>query len=215
MRTKKYSFLVLVILIFIVSCNPTRQTIQESISQTQTALPIATPTLTPTPVPLSSLNLKSILLVEGDLPTGYVVDPFITDLSPTIYEGLVGVEYFLSQEFSKTGEGGGHVAVFLFNSEEDRNNAFLSIMSSNYNEFKNAIENTKIEDVTNIGEAGKLITSKNSILNITITTAQIGFVRCHAFVIIGKTIDDSSIVVSYAKKLDERLSEIVCPLNIY
>ena len=204
--------LLIVLFLFLVSaCSPSDQIIQEAIEQTQTAFP--TSTLAPTPIPLSEYNLKNILLVEGDLPEGYEVNPFITDISDTKYGDLNGVEYFLGQEFSKTDEGGGHVVIFLFDSEEERNRAFYLTMSDNYDEIKKLNENTDIKDITDVGEMGKLIMSEITVMSTSIKSAQIGFVRCHAFVLIGKTVDDSSTILAYARKLDERLSDTICLIN--
>jgi len=225
MKSKLFVFFLLLIPLLLSACIASEKTLLEALSKTQTAMPTATlipsstltptPTVTPTPIPLSDYNLENILIVKGDLPDGYYVDPFIHDITGTKFEDFNGIAYYLAQRFGKEGEGFGYVSVLLFENLDDRDEAYSYTMLNTYNDIKEAVDNTVITEINDIGDSGKLITSDNTFMRISVTGAYVGFTRCHAFVFIGKTMDDSSLVMEYAKKLDDRLKEEVCPVISY
>ena len=190
------------------SCAPSPEAIQKALTQTQSAIPTPSPTPTPTPVPLSEIDLSSILLIDGDLPTGFLSEPISYENNSD--DEARGVVRRIHQEFSKENEGLGSVTVFIFNDLVERDTAFNNDMNSLYSTIKNAVSATKISVVEDIGEKAQLIVGSNSFMGIEINASYIGFVRCHAFIFIGKTMDDSSEIRAYATKLDARLKDIVC-----
>ena len=195
-----------IILIVLVGCSQSPAAIQSAIAKTQTAMPSNTPT--PTPIPLSEINLENSLLLKGDLPEGYVVEPFEKDISGTIFKNIKGIDNVLLQRFSKEGEGGGTVAVLLFENIDNLNQAYDDII-------KNELESTKYtgkSELDDVGEKGYVYYQQiypDTDYSINFVT----FVRCHAFVYMVKTMGgkETTVLRAYAKKLDERLTELVCP----
>lgn len=206
--------LILLVLAFILTaCAPSEAAIQTSIAKTQTAMPTSTPTPTPmptqtptpTPIPLSKINLDNILLVDGDLPNGFSKMPIGRYTNNPVLGEISGQEQMVVQEFSKVNEGKGLVAVYLFQDTVKLNQA--------YNIAKGELDsmgNWKVSETNAIGEKGflyfKYVFGK-------ITFSAIIFVRCHAFVYIVRTMDDenSSVLKTYAKNLDKRLNQVICP----
>lgn len=207
----KKLFFFLVTIILLTACAPSPEAIQKAMIQTQAAIPTSTPTSTPTPtatsIPLSKINLDNILLVGGDLPEGFIAKPLGRYTNNPILVDISGQEQMVIQEFSKTNEGIGLVSVYLFEEIVKRNQAY-DIAISKLDE-PSSIGRTIKSDINDIGEEG-LLYFDYVIGNITIS--KIIFVRCHAFVFLTRSMDDenSSVLRAYAKKLDERLTNLIC-----
>jgi hypothetical protein len=203
----KKLFSLLVVIILFSACAPSPEQIQKAMTQTQAAIPTPTPAPTPTSIPLSKINLDNELLVEGDLPEGFVAGPIGRYTNNPNLESITGQEQMIIQEFSKTNGGIGLVSVFLFEETEKRNQAY-DIAKSKLDEPSSISTITK-SDINDIGAEGILYFDP-VMGNITIST--IIFVRCHAFAYLGRSMDDenSSVLRAYAKKLDERLTQIIC-----
>jgi hypothetical protein len=210
----KKLFFLLAAIILLTACVPSLEAIQKAIAKTQTALPIntltPTPTPTSTPIPLSEINLDNILLLPGDLPEGYTVEP-ITDENPV--GGLArGEEKRVCQEFEKKDTGSGFVCVDLFEETEKRDQDYDQTFERIFNQLETAQED--LIDIKDIGENGKLIRNDISLgVGSRIIYSNFLFlVRCHAFISIYMVSDDKTerAIQSYAKKLDERLSNVIC-----
>jgi hypothetical protein len=210
---KKLSFL-LVAIILLTACAPSPEVIQKAIAKTQTALPTNTPTPTPihtpTPIPLSEINLDNILLLPGDLPEGYIVEP-ITGENPV--GGLAtGEEKRVCQEFEKKDTGSGFVCVDLFEETEKRDQDYNQTFERIFNQLGTVQED--LIDIEDIGENRKLIRNDMplGVGSRIIYSNFLFLVRCHAFINIYMVSDDKteSAIQSYAKKLDKRLSNVIC-----
>ncbi len=164
-------------------------------AQTQAALPTSTVIPTATVVPLNELDIKSILIIEGDLPPGFEaaqIRSTFFDLSkdsPT-------PDLFASKSFSHNGRTGGAVEVLLF---EDVNKI--------YSTYKDIVDNKLIGDIetVNVGEQGTKAYH-------FIEPGNLVFYQCHALVVIqfldSVVLDD---MVFYGQRLDNRLQQLVCP----
>ena len=201
---KKLFFLLAAILWFS-ACAPSPEAIQKTLTQSQTALPTLSPT--PSPIPLSEINLDNILFLPGDLPKVFIFKSIIEETSSN--ERVPGQIKRIVLELTKQDGGNGVVSISLFEDTEKRDQKF----SQSIELYSNTLE-TKSEDLIDlegIGEYGKLFrndTPPGTGLSISF----LFFVRCHASVsmdIVGNNETDS-IIQSYAKKLDERLTSVIC-----
>ena len=205
----KKNFFSLVSILILLSCSqaPSDSAIQTAIAQTQIAIPTLTTIPTVLPVPVSEIDLDEILIQAGDLPPGFSGGQ-IRSLAP---EGLkcsktIDAKKTVFQQLAKNGGPNGGVSVFLYDYEDEEkirwSYAYLS------GKLTNDV-NTKAENISDIGEKArvqqlfpwKLVRGGMSLV----------FVRCNAVVCItfgGST--DLDIITSYAKRLDNRLSELVC-----
>lgn len=190
------------------------------------ALPTSTPSPTPspTPIPLSDIDLEASLILPGDLPPGYSSSQILD--TPNLLQGEeISLEYenSIHQLFEKKGEETGHVTVLLYKSFEKRD-ATYNLAVDGFGESEIIIEDDyeithTVDVLPDIGE--KSIFSEidfpveTEFENLSVYTVSIAFVRCHAFVYINMTelfeIDlEFANVSAYAKRLDSRLSDLVC-----
>lgn len=188
-------FIFIILSVVLVSC-----------SNTSTQSPTQTPT--PTQVPLSEINLEPVLVQTGDLPAGYsgsqISDIDLSWIDFLQYKGVNRIQ----QLFEKDGKPSGSVQVILFDEINQVDNSY-----SKYKEFFEKDSKIIAEDdfskgeLTDIGD--KAIYSSHNYLGIS--TIAIIFTRCNSLVNIsfGDT-NTLQYISAYAKRLDKRLSELVC-----
>jgi len=159
------------------------------------------PTSTPTRIPLSDIELEEILIKEGDLPAGYS-GAQIRDTAPEMFNDLPRSQNTIYQQLAKGGDQKGGVTIFLYDSQDDLDSAFFKIKTG-FSEEK------QLEEV---GEEGLITYFSQEILGIKIQFGDLLFVRCNAVVHIRMTdLSSENSLITYAKRLDKRLSELVCP----
>jgi hypothetical protein len=102
----KYALILLAILL-VVSCNtiPYVPTNTPRPLPTSTPLPSPTATIAPTttPVPLSEIQLESIIIQEGDLPAGFS-EAQIRDEAPERFRELPEAQNTIYQQLEKNGD---------------------------------------------------------------------------------------------------------------
>lgn len=220
---KKAFLFLLVAVLAACSSSPSDEDIQAAIQQTQEAAPptaeptetpapaetseptetpapteTSTPTETPKPtqIPLSSIDLESIVLRDGELPEHLQRDFFVEglDAQNVLLGELPEGEQIVTQKFynSERDSGGGAAIIFLYDD--------LTLVQ---NAFDHAAGNLDFLNFdADVGEQSK---AENNPPQWHLT-----FTRCHAFVYIfmidGREFD----IVSYAEALDTRLAESVC-----
>lgn len=175
------------------ACGPTdteiQSTVQASIAQTQAAVPTATQ------IPFSALNLEPILITTGDLPPGYEASQIRNELSD-LSKASPTPDYFVSQSISYNGNFGGTIDVLIYEDSVKTQSAYQ------------VISNNMPGDSTNIevGDGGQI-----SSTSFIVSTVSLSFIRCHAVVSVQfMETTQKDDVVSYAKRLDERLKPLVC-----
>lgn len=202
--------IILVLVFLLAACAPSASQIQTAIAQTQAAwtptptyapTPTNTPIPTPTLMPLSELNLEDILIEPGDLPVGFsgaqILDSIYGRYEPQWKLKPVKVT---TQTFEVKGEDGGFVTVFLFDNDQDIENAFTVI--SNEVSYP-----TKVTDIGSKGVFGTFVSAFSSIPSQT----GVAFIECNAVVyIIFQNMSDTDAARAYAQRLDKRPIERVC-----
>jgi ABC-type Fe3+-hydroxamate transport system substrate-binding protein len=178
---------------------PSAEAIQTAIALTQSANPIPTfglqPAATSTPILLAGLNLEGVLLWPGDLPKGYAASQAHPEPSAFMNDAPIP-DYSISRMISRAGQPGGRIDVLVYADSEKVATAYELAVSQFIG------EPVKVQ----VGEQGKVA------LTISPTqTAALTFTRCHAIVamqLLGTSTADG--VLSYAKRLDYRLTPLVC-----
>jgi hypothetical protein len=201
---KKLFFLLVAIILFS-ACAPSPEAIQNTLTQNQAALPTLSPT--PSPIPLSEINLDNILFLPGDLPKGFIFKSIIEETSSN--ERVPGQVKRIVLELTKQDTGNGVVSISLFEDTEKRDQEF----SQSIELYSDTLEakSEDLIDLEDIGEYGKLFRNDTP-LGTGLSISFLFFVRCHASVSMDIVSDNEtdSIIQSYAKKLDERLTNVIC-----
>ena len=179
-------------------------------SPTQTPTPTATPSPTPTPIPLSEIDLEPILILPGDLPAGF--DAAQTrQVIPEMFSALPKAQNQIYRQFEHDRDGAGGVTVLLYESSDDVNEAYSMIVDG-------FAEPQSIEGLTvlrplvpDLGEEAEANTVEGELLDIVLDSTDLAFIRCSAVVHI-RMMDTAELVevASYARRLDARLSDLVC-----
>ncbi len=222
---KKNICWIIVLVIFFTACspNPSEGTIQTAIAQTQAAQSTNTPTIVPatetpmplptiTPINLLEIDLESILLVEGDLPPNYIGSVITDEFSDTKYwnylqdrnvpkpDRIINFKIGLA-DAEAPGYSLNNVVIILYNDYAKRDITYENLID--VSEFVSD-EGTVIE-ADNIGEIATVATEPGTFYGYR--EQSVVFTRCSAVVYM-RTIADTE---NYAKRLDNRLSELICP----
>jgi hypothetical protein len=146
----------------------------------------------PTPITLADIDLESIILLPGDLPDGYtgagVVDPI-----PNRFGGTQGVnEIFQLIEYKS--RPAGEVTIIVYDSEARSAITYDLILDDMY----------PIEEVKNLGEQAHIT------IDHFFMITELSFLRCNADVNVTLWTTNREIIISYAQRLDERITPLVC-----
>ena len=204
---------------FIVSCSfaPSGDAIQTAIAQTQVAQPTNTfvpiPTDTPapeptnSPVPLGELDIESILLMPGDLPSNYKLSVFYDEIPGLILfsnssniptpdavtamdiDDTKAIDFYGDLKLNR-------VVVMLYNDLTQRDIAYQVLSDpANYRD-------KLVNPLSGVGDNAVSIPE----MVFTASYKYVVFTRCKALVFIHTTGDTAN----YAQRLDERLTPLVC-----
>lgn len=224
----KFIIALCVAILALVACQPSETAVQVAVQQTLTAAPTSAPTATPaptdtavptptptleptatpeptetavpptsTPVSIADIDLEPLLLQDGDLPPHLVPDFVSRELTSQwmTLEDLQA-DNFINQEFYNTDRksSGGAVIIYLYENIKEADRA--------YEQIAPAIDwfPTEVDDV---GEKAKMQhdTPQHHLI----------FKRCGAFVYIWMIDVREYDIVTYAQRLDGRLSAVICP----
>ena len=190
---------ILLALVFLLcACAPSENTVNTAIAQTQAAIPTDTPIPTATPIPFSAFDLEDLLIQQNDLPAGYS-GAQVGNTAPEMFGGIPKADYIIYQQFQKNGESAGGVTVFLYESIQSVDKAYQVI----------AVGMGNTEPVAGDWEKGELVIFSISAINFT--AIDVLYADCHSAVHIRLSdIDNKQHVINYAKRLNERLSPLVC-----
>jgi hypothetical protein len=188
-------------LALLVACQPSAGAIEQSIAETQAAMPTVTPVPTPTLIPLSEIDLSGIMYRDGELPTGYTPGQIRSERNGEIKRIQMQPVNEYNQELSFQGAKGGYISVVVFETVDEAQVVYEKIVEE-YND-----SSLSPFDVDGLGDYG---IKKEYYLPGLMDSAIIAFRRCNT--IVSATIEPSSSIsglVDYAKQLDKRLS-ILC-----
>jgi len=197
-------------IIFLASCSPST-----AMPSGTPDIPIITtepaPTSTPTPIPLSEIDLESILIKSGDLPAGYSPSQ-VRSTPPDMFDNIKNYSNSIYQQFELQGEAGGGVTVFLFDKTSQVSIAYQLIADGFGDSQDSESLKVEVDTLSGIGERATYVTLKSDLLGITNEFTDLVFTRCYAVVHI--RLSDTAYLdyaTGYGERLDKRLSEVECP----
>lgn len=205
--------ILLIVCVFIITgCQPSAEDIQQAISLTQTAaptytpVPTDTPTPTPTPIPLADLDLSIIIFQDGDLPPGFEPSQIRSNYRDNESVVSNAINSF-HQQVAYQGKMGGRVSIYIFDTLEIANEAYESLLKSNEN-----FDFTYLE-IPGLGDQAYGLQEYVPLIGLSpLELTNVVFIRCNAIVI--SELSQSSAyggLVDYALRLDERLTNLLCP----
>jgi hypothetical protein len=212
MKPVYFLFLVAVLL---ASCSsaPSGDAVQTAIAQTQIAQPTNTlvpiptntptpePTSTPTPIPLSELDLEPILVMPGDLPAGYSAAQVSSD-PPAMFNDVPQPVNQIYQQFEQDNESAGGVAILVYDNQSDVDTA--------YNNLLEGMGETS-KSVSGVGDRASAVSFDYSAVLAGAKGMDLLVSLCNTIIhtrITGS--DNIDYLISYAQRLDERLTPLVC-----
>ena len=223
-RRRIYILIGILILIIFLSfaCSigkPSASSIETAIAQTQIAASTSTLEPTSTPIPLSQIDLESILLLPGDLPSdwlkGQVQDqiPKSTLAFKPEFRELPLADKTINLGIDENGKYIGDILILLYSSLEDRNKAikiFAKYME-NYDATKRAGKKTYPSD--EVGEEAYVLeVGPFPFIQTPQRTAEVAFSKCHSVVYMSFFAAGawSNKLIPYSQRLEKRLQPLVC-----
>lgn len=175
-----------------------------TLEATATVEPLLTATAEPTAVPLGELDLGPMLIVEGDLPDS--LDGEAIEYGATFRfdrDQVAPADNLVSQRFYdlEAERASGGVAVYVYEDATAAGQTFGAISAD-----MTGVAGQFSESRNDVGERARLENEGNDNLHLA-------FVRCHAFVEVFMQTARESDIISYAQRLDERLTPVVCPAD--
>jgi hypothetical protein len=203
---KRFAPTLSLFLLLMAACTPSQIAVETAVPQTRaetpTSPPVSTPTSLPEPtatlVPLSELDLKQALVPTEDLPAGYLATKTknsLPDLS--VPEPLK----LIWQQLERANEVAGGLRIYLYESKLDVEEAYKIELRENKSI---ADTSTPISDIGEKAEMSSFAVSGRKATDLV-------FARCYAVASI-RMVDMPSKddILMYAKRLDERLTSMVC-----
>jgi hypothetical protein len=193
-----FVLLLLMLFFLLVSCQPSPESIQNAIFETQTAFPTSTVIPTPTLIPIKDIDLSKLIDIPHGLPTGFDLAQIRSDYPSYIEKFKVLPINSISQYLEYNGKKGGYISVYIYDTYDQATQL--------YDNYYSQINGTSSSDkFSNIGEKSFGVNAN------LVNSCFIVFVRCNAFV--DMSIDDSNSyyeLQEYAKVLDTKISESFC-----
>ena len=162
-------------------------------------------TAKPTSIPLSEVDLESILIQDGDLPSSFTLEQITYRPSVDISAiNMPVAEQIIHREFLSEGLRNEGVTIWLFQDDVSLDESFNNLLSSYP---MNKGEETPLD----VGEKNILRVEKTEGV-LSIFSSRIAFTRCGALVYIDmfNTRDITDVVTTYSQRLDRRLSSLIC-----
>ena len=146
-------------------------------------------------------NLEPLLTQNRDLPDGFS-GAQIRHSAPGMSRGVPAADRTTFQPFTRHGRAAGGVSIFLYRDKAKIIKAYSAILRGIAADAK---------PISNIGEKAALQVLKLTVGEVAFTGVEMAFIRCRSVVHLrfaGTT--DVAAVRSYARRIDARLSDLVC-----
>jgi len=195
-----------VFMLLLVNCAPSEKAIQEAISKTQTAMP------TPTILPFEQLFLDDILIKENDLPAGLSGAQISNEEACDSSNGDICADYYISQELSFDNEKRGNVEIWVYENEAYNELRFQNRKENYIAECKKAAGQCYPNDPHEVDDLGDKTTMIDAYNYIGYDHFYITYSRCNATIEIDwwSVSAKPETIITYAKRLDNRIKEFVC-----
>ncbi len=161
---------------------------------------------------LSDVDLASIVLQPGDLPSSYSAGK-VEHSEPGAFKKLPKTKYVVNQLIEKKKEIVGCTTIFVYTEDWETDHAYWA-MSEGLGEAGRP--SSDMQYIVGTGERAVLAISKmafsvNSVTMRRLDFHELIFVRCHA--VIDIRLDDPNMILSYAQKLDQRILDSLCRIR--
>mgnify|MGYP000851157343 CR=1 FL=1 len=199
---KRIGASLVVIALLVSSCGPSPEQIQTAIAETQAAIPTATIEPTATPKPITGADIEAVLYQAGDLPPEYSLGQYKMDApegwpQPLAFRGIV-LPYDCCD-----GLLAGRVDV-AFYTEPVAVDMFKSVAELSGDPVDGLGDTSIFNDERIDFFAG--------VYGWLIYDVDVAWTRCDYFVHVNtQTETRSGVAITYARRLDERLAEVLCP----
>lgn len=202
MLIKSFVSLAAIMVLLVSACAPSPEQIQTAIAETQEAIPTVTVEPTATPRPITGADIEAVLYQAGDLPPEYSLGQYTMEapegwLEPIAFRGVV-FPYDCCR-----GLLAGHVSVALY-VEPVIVDMFAKVAELSGDALGDLGDTSIYSDERIDFFAG--------VYGWLIYDVDVAWTRCNYFVhVLTQTETRSGVAITYARRLDERLAEMLCP----
>ena len=200
---KRISSLLLIVS-FIVSCIPS-PTPNPTLNPSLVLIP------TPSLIPLLEIDLEPILIQDGDLPPGYY-EAQVREVPNDSYKWIINKGLNNIQQYIGLNDDiGGSVTIYLYEDTIALNTAYEQ-QSDSFGELSDSPKpGYQTSYLDGIGEKAKYLTFDEKSYGDEFDQTALVFKRCHALVDISfYQTYNLDYIVSYSKRIDRRISDLVC-----
>lgn len=180
--------------------------------------PLSTPTPTPTPtpvptrIPFSALRLDDLIIQPNDLPAGVSGAQIGHNEECNSAAGNKCAEYYINQDLAFEDKQHGQVKIWVYEESQyvsARYNVESGTLIEECQKSENQCQPGDPKPIPNLGESATMIGVNNY---IGANSYFIVFTRCNAVVLVNiwGVANDPDGVITYAQRLDERLTSTVC-----
>jgi len=180
--------------------------------------PLSAPTPTPTPmptatlIPFSALQLDELIIQPNDLPAGVSGAQISHHEKCDSAAGNKCAEYYINQDLAFEDNQHGQVEIWIYEERQyvsARYNVQLDIFKAECEKAEKQCYPGDPKPIPDLGESARMIDVYNF---IGADSFSIVFTRCNAVVLVNirGVANDPDGVITYAQRLDERLTSIVC-----
>jgi hypothetical protein len=192
-------FVLATLALLFTACGPPSEPSQAAIDAaraTMSAEVAIIPTIpSPTAVSLADVDLESLVLQSGDLPSG-IQRGQVRAAVPNAFKGVPAAEQTFNQILERTGSSTGNVTILLYRETNKRDTAYGVMVKG---------AGSRAQPSNGVGEQAIIFPGTRDL-----PVSSVSFVRCHAAVDITLGDVSAETLMNYAKWLDSRLQEVVC-----
>jgi len=174
--------------------------------------PASTPVPTPTPIPFSELDLEPLLVQSNDLPPE-INGSQVRNQPPEIVPGLPQPNKQIYQAFGRTDGGivfeNSGVYVFIYDNLQDAKNSYLFILAAMQESRVQGASPNFPKEVNINNQVGEQSAWMNSPFTNFEPVTDLAWLNCHAVFFV-RMRGNSDATISYAQRLNQRLSSLVC-----
>lgn len=174
--------------------------------------PASTPVPTPTPIPFSELDLEPLLIQSNDLPPE-INGSQVRNQPPAIVPDLPQPDKQIFQAFGRTDGGtvfeNSGVYVFIYDNLPDAKNSYLFILAAMQESRVQGASPSFPKEVNIDDRVGEQSAWMDSPFMDFKPVIDLAWLNCHAVFFV-RILGNSDAAISYAQRLNQRLSPLVC-----
>ena len=172
---------------------------------TSTPAPSATPIPSPTPINMASVDLESILVLDGDLPSDFVGGQ-VTAKPPRTLGDLPEWEQAIQRGFRTGDYASDGPTIILYSASDEAQSVYQDVL-----ERLKKDKDELFASIDSVGDMASVSSKRDAFWPVTHSVVL--FTRCNAFVYIElyATSANAEMATTYAARLDKRVQKAICP----